>query len=183
MKRLLLVAAIFSLVISGMSSVRAAQKVWSGLVIANNVGQPAAVPQELGKIEKPLKELFGYNQFDIIGQASKLLKTGDEDWLASSKYFSLHVDSKSETADGYLVNLKLYKEKELLLETDTKLGKSSPLIIKGPQVGDGQLLLVLVVDEERNQSAQSQHTRHRRSSNEIVTAWHRFTRVIRNSLR
>lgn len=183
MKRLLLVAAIFSLVISGMSSVRAAQKVWSGLVIANNVGEPTAVPDELGKIEKPLKELFGYNQFNIIGQSSKLLRTGDEDWLASSKYFSLHVDSKSETADGYLVNLKLYKEKELLLETDTKLGKSSPLIIKGPQVGDGQLLLVLVVDEERTQPAQSQRARHRRSDNEIVTAWHRFTRLIRNSLR
>jgi hypothetical protein len=32
-----------------------------------------------------------------------------------------------------------------LLETDTKLSKRSPLVIKGPQVGGGQLLLVLVV--------------------------------------
>jgi hypothetical protein len=180
MKRRLLITAFFLLVISGLSSVRAAQTVWSGLVIANNVGQPAAAPAELRKIEQSLKNLFGYNQFNIIGQSSKLLKTGDEDWLASSKYFSLHVDSKGETADGYLVNLKLYKEKELLLEMDTKLGKSSPLIIKGPQVGDGQLLLVLVVDEERDQPAQ--HNKHRRPSNEFVTAWHRFTRLIRDAL-
>jgi hypothetical protein len=43
------------------------------------------------------------------------------------------------------LNLKLYKEKELLLETETKLSKRSPLVIKGPQVGGGQLLLILVV--------------------------------------
>ena len=182
MKRLLLITAFLSLVMSGLSSARAAQAVWSGLVIANNVRQPAAVPAELRRIEQPLKDLFGYNQFNIIGQSSKLLKTGDEDWLASSKYFSLHVDSKGETTDGYLVNLKLYKEKELLLETDTKLGKSSPLIIKGPQVGDGQLLLVLVVEEERDQPAQSQHNKRRRPANEFVTAWHRFTRLIRDAL-
>ena len=43
------------------------------------------------------------------------------------------------------MNLKLFKEQELLLEMDTKLNKRSPLVIKGPQVGGGQLLLVLVV--------------------------------------
>jgi hypothetical protein len=43
------------------------------------------------------------------------------------------------------LTLKLFQEKNLLLETDAKLSKASPLVIKGPQVGDGQLLLVLVV--------------------------------------
>jgi hypothetical protein len=32
-----------------------------------------------------------------------------------------------------------------LLETEAKLSKRSPLVIKGPQVGGGQLLLVLIV--------------------------------------
>ena len=113
--------------------------------MAENVAQPEAMPPELSRIEKPLKELFGYNQFEVIGQSRKTLKTGEEDWLASSKYFALHVDARGETGAGYLLNLKLYKEKELLLETDTKLSKRSPLVIKGPQVGGGQLLLVLVV--------------------------------------
>ena len=81
----------------------------------------------------------------MIGQSQKTLKTGQEDWLATSKFFGLHVDARGETEAGYVLNLKLYKEKELLLETDTKLSKRSPLVIKGPQVGGGQLLLVLVV--------------------------------------
>jgi hypothetical protein len=123
-----------------------AATVWSGLVMARNAAQPTPVPEQLDPIEGTLKGAFGYNQFEIIGEATKSLKSGEEDWLASSKYFSLHVDAKGETGrSGYLLNLQLYKEKELLLETDAKLSKRSPLVIKGPLVGDGQLLLVLVV--------------------------------------
>lgn len=122
-----------------------AATVWSGLVMARNASQPTPVPEQLDPIEGTLKGTFGYNQFEIIGEATKELRTGEEDWLASSKYFALHVDAKGENRAGYLLNLKLYKEKDLLLETDAKLSKRSPLVIKGPQVGDGQLLLVLVV--------------------------------------
>ena len=105
----------------------------------------AADSQELTRIEGLLKRFFGYNEFQVIGQSQKTLKTGQEDWLATSKFFGLHVDAHGETPGGYVLNLKLYKEKELLLETEAKLSKRSPLVIKGPQVGGGQLLLVLVV--------------------------------------
>jgi hypothetical protein len=141
----LLISMSLALILGGVASARASQMVWSGLVIANNVAQPDKIPPELNRIEGTLKALFGYNQFKVIGQSRKTLVTGSEDWLASSKYFSLSVDSKRETDAGYLLNLKLFQEKNLLLETDAKLSKASPLVIKGPQVGDGQLLLVLLV--------------------------------------
>jgi hypothetical protein len=126
-------------------ALQAAQTVWSGLVIAENVTEPQPVSPELTRIETLLKKFFGYNQFKVIGQSQKILKTGQEDWLATSKFFGLHVDARGETEGGYVLNLKLYKEKELLLETEAKLSKRSPLVIKGPQVGGGQLLLVLIV--------------------------------------
>ena len=134
-----------ALTIGATPLLQGADTVWSGLVIAENVAQPQPIPQELTRIEGSLKKFFGYNQFQVIGQSQKTLKTGQEDWLATSKFFGLHVDARGETEAGYVLNLKLYKEKELLLETDTKLSKRSPLVIKGPQVGGGQLLLVLVV--------------------------------------
>jgi hypothetical protein len=134
-----------SLIAGAVSALQGAETVWSGLVIAENVAQPQPIPQELTRIEGSLKKFFGYNQFQVIGQSQKTLKTGQEDWLATSKFFGLHVDSQGESAAGYVLSLKLYKEKELLLETDAKLSKRSPLVIKGPQVGSGQLLLVLVV--------------------------------------
>ena len=139
------VITFIALIMSAAPGLRAAETVWSGLVIAENVAQPESIPPELTRIERLLKELFGYNQFQVIGQSRKTLTTGQEDWLATSKFFGLHVDARGESEAGYVLNLKLYKEKELLLETDAKLSKRSPLVIKGPQVGSGQLLLVLVV--------------------------------------
>lgn len=144
-RSLVFVIAVVGLIVSVASSSQAAETVWSGLVIAENVAQPQPIPSELTRIEGSLKRFFGYNQFQVIGQSQKVLKTGQEDWLATSKFFGLHVDARGESQGGYVLNLKLYKEKELLLETEAKLSKRSPLVIKGPQVGGGQLLLVLVV--------------------------------------
>jgi len=141
----LILVALITLIVSAVPSLRGAETVWSGLVIAENVPQPQPIPSELTRIERPLRHLFGYNQFQVIGQSQKALQTGQEDWLATSKFFGLHVDARGESEAGYVLNLKLYKEKELLLETNAKLSRRSPLIIKGPQVGGGQLLLVLVV--------------------------------------
>ena len=139
------VLPVIALGIAAAHTLNAAETVWSGLVIAENVAQPQPVPSELTRIEGSLKKFFGYNQFQVIGRSGKVLKTGQEDWLATSKFFALHVDSRGESEAGYVLNLKLYKQKELLLETDAKLSKRSPLVIKGPQIGSGQLLLVLVV--------------------------------------
>jgi len=171
--RPLLIAVLVILAVSAVSA-HAAHAVWSGLVIAENVPQPAAIPPELTKFEQTLKDLFGYNQFELIGQSNKTLKTGEEDWLASSKYFSLHCDARGENDAGYSLNLKLYKEKEILLETDANLSRSSPLVIKGPQVGNGQLLLVLVVKDEEG----AHRRRQPEPSNPITAGWYRLRRVI-----
>ncbi|HMF46111.1 MAG TPA: hypothetical protein VKE29_05520 [Candidatus Udaeobacter sp.] len=144
-RALAVVISVLVLTMTASPALQAAEKVWSGLVMAENVAAPQPVPSELTRIEGLLKKFFGYNEFQVIGQSQKTLKTGQEDWLATSKFFGLHVDARGETPGGYVLNLKLYKEKELLLETEAKLSKRSPLVIKGPQVGGGQLLLVLVV--------------------------------------
>jgi hypothetical protein len=177
--RALIVTALLTLAASGgATAARTSEMVWSGLVIAENVPEPSPIPSELSDIEQTLKDLFGYNQFQVIGQSRKKLRTGEEDWLASSKYFALHVDAQGESETGYAVNLKLYKEKELLLETDTKLSKQSPLVIKGPLVGKGQLLLVLMVESGETNG---QHRAHY-ESNQFVTAWRHFSRAIRDWL-
>ena len=146
MGRLSALIPVVVLIVGATPGLKGAESVWSGLVIAENIAQPKPIPPELTRIEGSLKKFFGYNQFQVIGQSQKTLKTGQEDWLATSKFFGLHVDARGENDRGYVLNLKLYKEKELLLETDAKLSKRSPLVIKGPQVGSGQLLLVLIVE-------------------------------------
>src|ERR1700739_2151680 len=169
MLRPLLIAGVVMLAV-GVVSADAAHAVWSGLVIAENVPQPAAIPPELIKFEQTLKDLFGYNQFEVIGQSNKTLRTGEEDWLATSKYFSLQCDARGEHDAGYDLNLKLYKEKDVLLDTNANLSRSSPLVIKGPQVGSGQLLLVLVVKDDEH--AQTHRRRQVEPANPFAAGWH-----------
>src|SRR6201993_446726 len=89
----------------GVTSVlQGAETVWSGLVIAENVAQPQPIPPELTRIEGSLRKFFGYNQFEVIGQSQKTLKTGQEDWLATSKFFGLHVDAGGENEAGHGLN-------------------------------------------------------------------------------
>ncbi len=172
--RAVLFAVCFALAVSTAPG-HAAHVVWTGMVIAQNVPQPAPIPPELTKLEQTLKDLFGYNQFELIGQSDKTLKTGEEDWLANSKYFGLRVDARGENDAGYTLNLKLYKENDVLLETDANLSRSSPLVIKGPQVGSGQLLLVLMVKDD----AQTLHRRRQVApANPISAGWHRLRRFI-----
>jgi len=144
-RSVLLLGFALALIFGGVQA-RGAETVWSGLVIANNVAKPEAPSPDLKYLEETLRDWFGYNQYKVIGQSRKILVTGSEDWLAQSKYFSLHVDSKEgNDKAGYRVNLKLFQESNLLLEWEAKLSKGRPIIVKGPQVGDGQLLLLLVV--------------------------------------
>lgn len=183
LNRVLAVTILLALVIdAGAASTRGAQDVWSGLVIAENVGQATPIPTELSGIEQTLKDLFGYNQFKVIGESRKTLKNGEEDWLASSKYFALKVDAQGETDTGYAVNLKLYKEQELLLETSTNLSKESPLVIKGPLVGNAQLLLVLIAEEHPQPAHATTQRRTHRPGKDFSTAWHRFRRAVRGLL-
>ena len=148
MKRrsVLLLGLWLALIFGSAEAAPASQTVWSGLVIANNVAKPEPVSPELTYLEETLKDWFGYNQYKVIGQSRAVLVTGAEDWLAQSKYFSLHIDSKEgNDKSGYRVKLKLFQESNLLLEWEAKLSKGRPIVVKGPQVGDGQLLLLLVV--------------------------------------
>lgn len=148
MKRrpVLLLGLLLALALGGTDAAGGSQTVWSGLVIATNVEKPEPIPPELKRVEDTLKGWFGYNQYRVIGQSKNVVVTGAEDWLAQSKYFSLHVDSKEgNDKTGYRLNLKLFQEKSLLLEWEARLTKESPIMIRGPQVGDGELILLLVV--------------------------------------
>ena len=123
----------------------AGRKVWSGLVVATNVPRPRPPPAEVHRLDRTLRRTFGYNQFEVIGQSRKVLQSGEANWLAKSKHFSLHAEPHGASRDGYRVNLQLFQDRQVLLETDATLSKSSPLVIKGPQIGAGQLLLLLLV--------------------------------------
>ena len=101
-------------------------------VIANNVA-PAGTDSAGADIESKdtLKALFGYNQFKVIGQvATRRWRPARRIGMAASKYFALAGRFRRRDATPVTcLNLKLFQEKKLLLETEAKLSKRSPLVI------------------------------------------------------
>lgn len=146
MRRRLLSASVALLLTLSMAAAQAADSVWSGLVMATNAPEPTPIPAELNRFESTLKQLFGYNQYQVIGQSRNTLSKGEEDWRATSKYFALQVNSKPAASAAYRLNLQLFQQDKLLLETDADLSKKKPLVIRGPQVGQGQLVLLVVME-------------------------------------
>ncbi len=124
---------------------RAAVSVWSALVLATNEKNPTEPTGPLGKIEDSLENVFGYNQFTIIGQTTRVIDDPAEHWLIPGRKFSVRVALKKSEHTGFLLRLHLFQEKKFLLETQARLALHSPLIIRGPLYGHGQLLLIFMV--------------------------------------
>jgi hypothetical protein len=118
---------------------------YGALVLATNADHPAEPPPELRSQAANLRAVFGYNQFRLLGQKRKAVPTGTEDWLVSSPQFFLRVNTKNPVPGGYAVNLQLLKENKILVEADTNLQRNRPLFIRGPFVGQGQLIILLMV--------------------------------------
>ncbi len=127
----------------------AANKIWSGLVVATNVATPKAPPAELREFAPRMKRVFGYNQFEIAGSAEQEIGERSESWLVPSKAFKVGIKARralsKEAQGGYLLNIQLFQEDRPLVDTEAKLAPGSPLFIRGPQYGKGHLIIVLQV--------------------------------------
>jgi hypothetical protein len=124
-------------------------RIWSGLVCATNAATPKDPPPELREFAPRLRRIFGYNQFELVGSASNVIDEVGESWLVPSKHFWLGVRARpaaaKEARGGYLLNLQLFQDQRPLVDTEAKLAPASPLFIRGPQYGKGQLIIVLQI--------------------------------------
>ena len=135
---------LFCLVVA--ASARAeGETLYGALILATSVEHPTPPPVELRTQAENLRIVFGYNEFRVLGQRSKLVSKGTEDWLVPSRQFFLRVDTKNPVAGGYALGLELRKEDRVIVEADVKLNRDRPLFIKGPLVAQGQLIILLMV--------------------------------------
>lgn len=125
----------------------AAETVWSGLVLATCAEHPKEPPSELAKFYGRLKNIFGYNQFELIGQHQEAMDYAVERWLVPGDDFSLLVHSRksAKAGCGYRLKLQLYHEKRMLATMDARLDEQNLLFIRGPLCGKGQMIIVLTI--------------------------------------
>ena len=91
-----------------------------------------------------ISKFFGYDQFEILGSATKVMDEQTERWLVPTKNFWLSAKATRER-DGYKMHLEFFHDKRRLCEMDARLGPKSPLFLRGPTHARGQLLVVFEV--------------------------------------
>ncbi len=127
------------------ASAQGPDTLFGALVLATKSDHPQPPPEALHGQAKNLEEVFGYNDFKLLGEQTKVVKTGQEDWLVPSRQFFLRVDTKNPVPGGYALGLQLLQQDRVMVEADAKLSRERPLFIRGPFVGHGQLLILLMV--------------------------------------
>ena len=120
-------------------------RLWSGLILATNPAHPAPVSDRLRGYAGKLRRIFGYNQFELIGESSQRMDGAVERWLIPSKDFYMSFKSHDEPGARGSAKLTLFQARRELAEFEAHLSPESPLFIRGPQYAGGQLLLVVHV--------------------------------------
>ena len=129
----------------------AEDKIWSAMVYASNPARgqkPAAVPPELAEYTAKLTKVFGFEQFEVLGSATKTMGTGQEKWLVPSPTFLVGAQATKVSAKqgyDYKLNLDIFQGDKRIVQTEAKLGLQSPLFISGPRHGQGQLIIVFEI--------------------------------------
>jgi len=120
-------------------------RIWSGLILATNDAHPAQAPDRVRKFADKLKSIFGYNQFELVGEYSEKMDGPTERWLIPSKDFYLSVKTHNGPGGHYPATVTLFQSHHKLAEFETHLSPDSPLFIRGPLYARGQLVIVLHV--------------------------------------
>lgn len=123
--------------IVGLLSAPAQEKVWVALVKADNTMPTEA--ERLVKLQPRLKCVFGFEAYHLLHEAT--VSSGEKyaQWVMPRKDFYLKLEPQS----GSGIHYELYRDKTLLVEghADPKPGR--PLFIAGPNYLDGRLIFIL----------------------------------------
>ncbi len=112
-------------------------------VVAAYNAEAAKVPEQLAPYADDLQETFGYSGFEVLGSDTRALDRLASEWLIPSREFYLKILAKSDS-DWTRIYTELYREKKLLVGVDAQLVKDQPLLIRGPQWGRRQIIILII---------------------------------------
>jgi len=119
---------------------------WAGLVYVSNEANSAPATQPLAGFGEKLKSVFGYSHMQMVSEGREKLADAAEHTLPLGKKFRLLAVRKSAEDGKLLLDLRLFQEDRLLVQTQAKLAPQSPLFLRGPLCDKGQLVIVLQVE-------------------------------------
>ncbi len=133
------------LAFGAMAGARAEDAIWTALVLATNEHPARAEPRELAHYAGGLRTVFGYNSFYLLGDKTKKILEGSEEWMVPTRQVFLKVRCVDQAANFYAIHLELYVRRQLVVTSEVKLALHAPLYIRGPAWGQGRLIFILEV--------------------------------------
>lgn len=123
-------------------------QLWGALLLGKKNVPTQALPSELKPYQSRLEKVFGYDSFEILGKSVHKIDGDTEQWLIPGKTFSVRTLVHPADGGNFRVELQLYQDQKELVETVAKLGPHSPLFIRGPLYGTGQLIIAIMVRDD-----------------------------------
>ena len=127
------------------ASVPRGGEIWTCVLLATNETAPKALPRWLAPFSERLRKIFGYNQFEVIGRHVEKMATSDGQWFVPTRQFFLEVQTRQSRERFCRLRFTLWHDKRMILETEARVMPGSPLFVRGPQYGRGQLIFVVEV--------------------------------------
>lgn len=127
-------------------------QIWSAIVLASKVDAPSAPAPALRSFAPQLARVFGYNQFEIVGEHSATVAGKTELSLTPTKTFWLNLQARpasvKEAKGGYLLGIEFFQNTRPLVDTVALLAPGSPLFLRGPLSKRGQIILVVGIRKD-----------------------------------
>ncbi len=143
--RFAILALSLALLGGSLPTTRAADRIWTGLVLATTEEPPKPPSEGLEPYVDQIHEVFGYNTYYLLEDDKEKILAGTEEWVVPTKRFFLKMRVRGRTEAAYQVGLELYADDRFILTSDVELARDAPLFIRGPQWGKGRLIFILEV--------------------------------------
>ncbi len=119
---------------------------WSCLLYASNSVGPSELPVRLVTYGPRLRRSFGFSNYHLLAQHEIAVGDGAEMPLLSERGIHVTITSLSRASDGrYVVGLLFVEGERRIMETEARVGRESPLFIRGPEWRDGQVIIVVAI--------------------------------------
>jgi hypothetical protein len=142
---LIILISVSGIVSQAESEVRRGDEIWTCVLFATNEHPPNAPPRWLAPFSGRLRKIFGYNQFMVIGRHVETMAISDGQWFIPTRQFFLEVETRQSRSGAYDLHFTLWHERKMILKTEARVMPGSPLFVRGPQYGRGQLIFVVAV--------------------------------------
>jgi hypothetical protein len=128
----------------GLSVSLAGEKVLVGLYLATNEPLPPDARPAPEKLHHQLKEVFGFEHYELMKEKDLALHNEWEQWFVPRKDFFLCLKPlHGKPGESKMIYYEIYKDGFFLVKGNFEAQEGTPLFINGPDFHQGRLVFVL----------------------------------------